>query len=482
VAVMDVYVRVSRVGDREGEAYRSPQIQLAHVENWAKLNEVEIGWVVTDEDVSGTKPVEERGLEQLIRRAEEGASEGVMVYRIDRFGRDALEVLFAIRRLTGAKARLVSVGEGLDSSTDVGRLLIGFIVNLAEYHLSMIRSGWDASARGAVNSGIHVASRAPLGYLRQDQAAPTYDSRGKLIRDGRLVPDPASAAIVTEAFTLRVGGASHGKIVEYLEAALRRGVAKSTVTAMLRNRAYLGEARGPGEGNVKVGAHEPLVDEETFDRVQVRAGTRSTKDGSVSSQAILGGLITCASCGHKLRVLGSPKGGASYVCHAKYAGGNCAEPAAARVKLVDAHVADLMAGAWDEVTARSADSAQRFVEARERVAKLEAEYDTLSNDPELVLGLGAERFKDLLLKANSSVLEARRQLWDLDDPGVGDVPVVYVDGQPWLYEQFGDDPARDKQHMRQHIATVTLAKADPARRRWQPIAERVDVRWHGQDA
>jgi hypothetical protein len=145
-------------------------------------------------------------------------------------------------------------------------------------------------------------------------------------------------------------------------------------------------------------------------------------------------------------------------------------------------VVELMADAWDEMTARSADAAQRFVEARERVTKLEAEYDKLASDPELVLGLGAEKFKDLLLKANASVLEARRELWDLDDPGVGEVPVVYVDGQPWLYEQFGDDPARDKQHMRQHIASVTLAKADPARRRWQPVAERVQVRWVGQDS
>jgi len=479
---MDVYVRVSRVGDREGDAYRSPDIQRAHIENWARLNEIEIGRVVTDEDVSGSRPVGERGLEQLIRRTEEGASAGVMVYRIDRFGRDALEVLLAIKRLTDAKARLVSVSEGLDSSTEVGRLLIGFIVNLAEYHLSMIRSGWDASARSAVDSGIHIASRAPVGYLRRDQAAPTYDAHGKLIRDGRLVPDPASAAVITEAFTRRVAGDSHGKIVEYLEAALGRGVAKSTVTAMLANRAYLGEARGPGVDNVKKGAHEPLVDEETFARVQVRTGSRQPKTGSVSSQAILGGLITCASCGHKLRVMGSPSGGASYVCASQYAGGNCAAPSAARVNRVDAHVAELMAGAWDEVTASTADATQRFVEARERVAKLEAEYDKLASDPELVLGLGAEKVKNLLLKANASVLEARRALWDMDDPGVGDLPVVYVDGKPWLYELFGDDPVRDKQHMRQHISSVTLTKADPARRRWQPIEDRVTVRWRGEKA
>jgi hypothetical protein len=47
-------------------------------------------------------------------------------------------------------------------------------------------------------------------------------------------------------------------------------------------------------------------------------------------------------------------------------------------------------------------------------------------------------------------------------------------------EGRGDDPARDRQRMRRVIAKVTLAKADPKRRRWQPISERVAICWVGE--
>jgi hypothetical protein len=35
--------------------------------------------------------------------------------------------------------------------------------------------------------------------------------------------------------------------------------------------------------------------------------------------------------------------------------------------------------------------------------------------------------------------------------------------------------------LREDISSVTLAKADPARRRWQPIEDRVMVRWRDEE-
>ena len=35
--VLDGYIRVSRIGGREGEAYRSPKIQKAEIENLARI-------------------------------------------------------------------------------------------------------------------------------------------------------------------------------------------------------------------------------------------------------------------------------------------------------------------------------------------------------------------------------------------------------------------------------------------------------------
>jgi site-specific DNA recombinase len=481
---MDVYVRVSRVGERDaqGDAYKSPDIQLEAIAQWAQNNEVQIGKVVKDEDVSGAAAVRERGLEQLIRRAEDRVSGGVLVYRIDRFGRDAVEVLTALKRLTDADARLVAVAEGLDSSTDVGRFVIGIMVTLAEYHLAMLRSGWASAVNKAVQQGKHVASRAPLGYLRADQADADYDDRGNLIRNARLVPDPATKDAVRRAFEMRADGASHTAVVDYLRQALGRGLAKSSVTGMLRNRAYLGEARGPN-GAVLKGAHEVLVSENLFRRVQARAGTRWLPTGSLARQARLGGLITCAGCGHKLRVMGATVKGervASYACAGRYAGGDCPGPAAALVRLVDDYVADRLAGAWEEVAAGAASAEEQFVQARARADAAEAALDQwVRLDAKTQLGLGA-KFDEGVALRQQAVEDARRSLWELEDT-IGDLPIVHVDGKPYVYEQWGDDPERDRAHLRRHIASVTLAKADPKRRRWQPIGERVEISWVGQD-
>src|SRR4051794_11136743 len=174
---MDAYVRVSRVGERSGDEYKSPAIQEQAIRQWAKLNDVEIGKVLPDEDVSGAKAVKDRKLEQLIRRAEEGQTRGVVVYRIDRFGRDVIETLTATKRLTAVGARLVSVADGFDSSQPSSKLVLTIMSGLAEQYLDGIRDGWARSTAAAVSEGKHVASKAPLGYLRQDQATPTYDDK-----------------------------------------------------------------------------------------------------------------------------------------------------------------------------------------------------------------------------------------------------------------------------------------------------------------
>lgn len=483
--VLDVYLRVSRVGGRDsrGDSYKSPELQREAIEQWARLNEVEVGRVVKDEDVSGAKAVADRGLEKLIERAENGLSDGVAVYRIDRFGRDAVHVLTALKRLTDADARLVAVQEGLDSSTDAGRLVIGIMVQLAEYHLGMLKTGWSRSVTKAVEEGKHVASRAPLGYLRADAVDPRYTPGGDLIKDARLVPDPAIAPLVTEAFERKAAGASHGEVVAFLNEGTGRKMSKSGVTGVLQNRAYLGEARGPN-GSVNKSAHPPLVDEDTFARVKARAGTRVLRKESLSAQARLRGLITCASCGHKLQIVGSTnhqtgEREASYACQRNSAAGTCEAPAGARVTLVDDYVAELLANADDDVAAGVASVEQKVIEARQQVEEAEAALASyLGMDAKTQLALG-RNFEGGLLARQEAVDAARRKLVELEDT-VGDRPVVEIGGQPYVYELWGDDPERDRAHLKAHVASVSLAKADPRRRRWQPIAERVEVRWVGE--
>jgi integrase len=73
----DGYIRVSRVGGRDGDSYRSPHDQREAIERLAAAHGLAIGEVVVEEDVSGGKKAEQRGLDRLVRKVESGESEGL---------------------------------------------------------------------------------------------------------------------------------------------------------------------------------------------------------------------------------------------------------------------------------------------------------------------------------------------------------------------------------------------------------------------
>lgn len=57
---LDGYIRVSRVGDREGDSFIAPKVQREKIEGWARLHDVKLGEVVVEHDVSGGKAPAER--------------------------------------------------------------------------------------------------------------------------------------------------------------------------------------------------------------------------------------------------------------------------------------------------------------------------------------------------------------------------------------------------------------------------------------
>ena len=70
---------------------------------------------------------------------------------------------------------------------------------------------------------------------------------------------------------------------------------RSTVHAMLHDRAYIGEILHKGQWSV--GKHQPLVDRETWDRVQVLLGGQVYRTHELTYAA---DLIKCGHCGHTI--------------------------------------------------------------------------------------------------------------------------------------------------------------------------------------
>jgi len=476
---LDTYIRISRVGARAGDEYRTPHIQRDEINRWLEREGIERGKEVVEEDVSGGTAVKDRGLDELIRRAERGESGGVITYRLNRFGRDHLENLLAVKRLPDAEARLVCVADGVDSDQSQGKWLLNMMSLQAEDELERVKANWKAATAGAVADGIHIACRAPIGYLRRDQVEPHYDAKGKLVRDGRLVEDPATADAIRQAFVLRASGTSYGNITKTLP----RRIGKSTLAGIFKNPVYLGQARGPNDA-VKEGAHPALTTPALFRAVQ--PGKKNAPTG-LASGALLGGLITCAGCGHKLRVMGSTGSNGvrrpCYSCALHFQDRDCPAPASGLVSLVDAEVVKQLANGWEKVETGIMDAESAWLAAKDALQMADAALDDWVSDPTFQQMLSKKRFQTGIIERQSAVEAAQQTLWDMPDPGIGeDKPIVVLDGRPMVYEAWGEDVAADRRTLRRYLESVTLTKADPARRRWQPITERLDVRWRGAAA
>ena len=63
----------------------------------------------------------------------------VVVWKLDRLGRNMLHVLQTVRALTDRGVALVFTTDGIDSSTPAGRMMIGVLGSLAEYKRELIK-------------------------------------------------------------------------------------------------------------------------------------------------------------------------------------------------------------------------------------------------------------------------------------------------------------------------------------------------------
>jgi site-specific DNA recombinase len=479
MAAMDGYVRVSRVAGRKGESYISPKVQRDKISGWAKLHDVEVGEVVVEEDVSGAKPVDERELGRLLRRVEAGESRGIIAYKLSRFGRGALETLQAVERIKTAGGRLVTVEDGVDSAKPRGRLLLTVLAGLAEEELEQRRAGWSTARRQALERGVHVGP-TPIGYQR----------RG----DGRLEEDERAAPFIAAAFSMRGQGESWGAIARYLqeqkvlppERKGRKSVAwsRTGVMALIRSRVYRGEL-WDGDELVCKDAHKSIVTEDQWRFAQRGGGGRAhAKDGSIAAQGLLTSIAYCAGCGSKLSLTGSTNRQgeriASYFCRIHHArSGDCPAPAVASTRTLDPHVEGLLLEALADPNSklvRAHEIGARIEQAADRVKATEEELDTFLA-AELASVLGPERYRSEVERRQDDVRAAQL---DLSEALTANL-VLGQAGSRTPEQLITDWPTMtiDERRavVRAYIDRVTLTKADPKRRRWQPIGERVEIDW-----
>jgi len=135
------------------------------------------------------------GLAALMEYVRHGDT--VVVWKLDRLGRNTLHILETVKALTDRGVTLVSTSDGIDSSTAAGRMMIGVLGSLAEYEreLTKERTALKRQASRAtgtkfgrpkkVNEAHHVATAKRMkadGHTAKDIARYLGVSRATLYR------------------------------------------------------------------------------------------------------------------------------------------------------------------------------------------------------------------------------------------------------------------------------------------------------------
>jgi site-specific DNA recombinase len=469
VVTADGYIRVSRRAGREGESFISPDVQRKKIAEWAKLHGVEIVQWWEEIDQSGAK-LGRPMFQESLARCERGETGGIVVARLDRFARSAVDALESIKRLNEAGARLVSVEDNFDGSTPMGRFAIGILTLIAELELERIKSGWAIAVSEAVGRGVHISARPPTGYRRDDS--------------GRLARDEPAASVVAEVFRRRAVGASYADLARFMEA---EGVYPSTgnphwsptgVATLLKNPAYLGQARSGTV--VNEAAHEPIVTQAEWDAAQSsRTLLRPPPGESVSAMALLGGLIRCAGCGHTLKIATGrgKKTGArypTYHCTGRYAKGMCPARATVRASIVDRYVEDQVLAALhgDGGPLAQAVQAGEDLEAAGRaVEAAEHELDLYVTNPNLLTLLGETRFLEGAQARQTALDDARATLSQLHQ--THQLADQLTDGR--LLDAWPTLTTQEKRRLLHGLLDRVVLRRVDSRRQKVPVADRTQI-------
>lgn len=459
---LDGYVRVSRVGGRSGDSFISPDVQRRQIQDWADRHGVTIAAWHEDLDQSGGT-LNRPGFQAALARIEAGETDGLIVPRLDRFGRSVPRIYEALERIQAADGQLISVAEDFDLSTAAGRAHLNMLGMMAQYQRDLATEAWDVSNQRAIERGIHFTRVPPFGYQRDPETR-------------RLVPDPATAPLVVELFRRRARRASWRQLADYLNEHAPRvdgrqwGPRNAAVT--VQNRAYLGEAWHGEHRNPE--AHPALVTLREWEAANaVKGGSGALRR---DRSALLAGLIRCAGCRYAMRrTFTTYRDGRRvliYSCAVRHTGGKCQAPAAVVAHRIEPLVVgEVLAFVGDASTHEPPSAFDPIEAARRMLEDAEARLADYLADDELRETVGREAYLVGARQRQAAVDEAREALEEAKRTHYAverRAATLWEDWPTWDTGQRGDA-------LRQALDAVYVQQGKG------PIEDRTMILWAGED-
>ena len=320
-----LYIRLSKEDESEGPS-QSVQNQESLLRAFVQQHRLSVYGTYIDDGWSGTS-FDRPAFQRMIADIEAKKVNMVITKDLSRLGRDyILTGHYMERYFPEHRVRYISLLDGIDTGVDsTTNDITPFRAIMNDMYAKDISKKIKSVKRDKQRKGQFIGGKPVYGYKMH----PTEKNK--------IVIDEEAAPVVRRIFALALSGMSCRKIAATLneEGILTPATycgwkvgnpgpytglwSSERISEMLKNETYIGNMvqgrmvkisykskkclrQSPENWVVVEGTHEPIIDPETFQKVQMLVNSRK-HTRSRNYDFLLKGLIFCHECGYPLAVL-----------------------------------------------------------------------------------------------------------------------------------------------------------------------------------
>jgi site-specific DNA recombinase len=214
----------------------------------------------------------------------------IVVYKVDRLTRSLADFAKLVELFDEHRVSFVSVTQAFNTTTSMGRLTLNVLLSFAQFEREVTGERIRDKIAASKKKGIWMGGVVPLGYRVDNRALQVVEEQAAFVRDlferyletGSVVR--LKAALDQENVRLPVRADGGGKITG------GGLISRGHLYKILSNPIYIG--RLTHKDQVHEGLHSPIVDHESWNRVQrqlaehtqVSAGSRHDSDALLAGK------------------------------------------------------------------------------------------------------------------------------------------------------------------------------------------------------
>ncbi|MCR3759346.1 recombinase family protein [Clostridium felsineum] len=323
-----IYCRVSSDDQKErGTIENQIEILTSYIEYMNENKDIQIYDKYLDDGISGTIEFVNRPAgSKLIKDASDNLFDTVLVWKIDRFGRDTLTGLKTVEELKKYNIDILSMTEPFDLNTPTGRFQFITYLNMAELERNNILDRLFLGATMAAKKGKWMGGIVPYGYFKNNNGfLQVNNDEAKIIRKIYFLYTNQMLSTIDIAVYLNnlnipsSCGVGKGKRTKNVSGKWRC----SSIHRILNSTTYKGiheyGKRGTRRKETILRKVPAIISEETWNKAQIikKQNTLVSKRNTKRRQYLLKGLIKCGECGKTYYGISYTNRSSTYACSGK---------------------------------------------------------------------------------------------------------------------------------------------------------------------